>query len=250
MKTTILATAVLIALGFSAHAEEVEFSDTKVEATEAKSATDTSKAKKDDEKVKAEAKAKAEADVKAKEEAKKEADAKAKAKKDAEEKAKADADAKKTAAKSDSKSEDETPRKKIKGFQDNNGVTGDLEVGIVGTDTVLKFTPDSCSSGSCTKLVVFDKKTNEDMNNMKSLRDALGNPPKPVDTVEMPLVVRLVLARVGLLVASGERRDAEILGYCFDFATTRLFFGKNKPTDRVRRLEGFEHEHRTRQRGN
>ncbi len=166
MKTTILATAVLIALGFSAHAEEdVEFSDTKVEATEVKSATDTSKATKDEEK----AKAKTEAEAKAK------ADAKAKAK--------ADADAKKTAAaKSDSKSDEEPPRKKIKGFQDNNGVTGDLEVGIVGTETVLKFKPDSCSSGSCTIAVVFDKKTNEDMNDMKTLRDALGNPPKPVDT--------------------------------------------------------------------
>ena len=65
MKTTILATAVLIALGFSAHAEEdVKFSDTEVEATEVKSATDTSKATKDDEKVKAEAEAKADADAK------------------------------------------------------------------------------------------------------------------------------------------------------------------------------------------
>ncbi len=170
MKTTILATAVLIALGSNAHALEVEFSDTKVEATEVVSATDTDKARKDEEKVKAAAKAKAEAD----------SDVKAKAKKDAEEKAKADADAKKSAAaKSDSKADDEKPRKKITGFQDNNGVTGDLEVGIVGNETVLKFTPDSCSSGSCTKVVLFH---NKNLSDMTALRDALGNPPKPVDT--------------------------------------------------------------------
>lgn len=114
MKTTILATAVLLALGFQAHAEvdEPVSSDKKEEAV----------TKKTDEKVK---------------------------------------------------------RTKITGFQDNDGNVGDLEVGVVGTDTVLKFTPDSCKEGSCTKVVVFDKKTANDMNDMKALRDALGIAAKP-----------------------------------------------------------------------
>lgn len=69
----------------------------------------------------------------------------------------------------------QTERSAIRGFVTNDGEQGTLEVGTVGDETVLKFTPDACRNqgGDCHKLVVFDKKTEVDMNDMKSLRDAL-----------------------------------------------------------------------------
>ena len=143
MKTTILTAAVLIALGFAAHAESV--------TSQAPKPAEASKSDKDKDKKDEKAAPKEEPK---KEEAKKEDDSK----------------------KADSSSA-ESERKKISGFQTNDGETGDLEVGIVGGETVLKFTPDSCKTGKCTKFAVFSGNT-QNLNDMKALRDALGGSPE------------------------------------------------------------------------
>ena len=161
MKTTILTAAVLLALGISAHAED-SFSDVKQEAKTSTSSEESDKAN-------AEAAAKAKKDDKEK-------DAKAKA--EAEAKAKADkekADKEAAAKKSEASKEEGKKNKKITGFQNNDGVTGDLEVGIVGGETVLKFTPDTCKTGNCTKVVLFN---NKNLDDMKALRDAFGEAAK------------------------------------------------------------------------
>ncbi len=143
MKTTILATAVLMALSITAHAE---FTDVKAEVA----ATTSDEKNKKDQKTKA--------------------DVLAKAKMEAEAQDKIEPQVKNNA---------ELKQKKITGFQDQDGTIGNLEVGIVGEDAVLKFTPDSCKAGDCTKVVVFDKKTAEDMTDMKAIRDALAKAAKP-----------------------------------------------------------------------
>ena len=161
MKTTILTAAVLLALGITAHAEDT-FSDVKQEAKATATSDESDKAK-------AEAAEKAKKDEKEKEaKAKAEAEAKAKA-----EKEKADKEA--AAKKSEASKADDKKSKKITGFQNNDGVTGDLEVGIVGGETVLKFTPDTCKTGNCTKVVLFN---NKNLDDMKALRDAFGEAAK------------------------------------------------------------------------
>lgn len=145
MKTTILTASVLLALSMSAFAEPdasefVEKKDTaQVAAASAKKAEDEAKAK-----------AKGEAEAA---------------------KAKAEAQAAKDV---DDSKKVEVKRKKFIGFQDNDGVTGDLEVLDFGDDAYIKFTDASCTAGTCVRGVPFDKKTMGDINNLKNLRDALG----------------------------------------------------------------------------
>jgi hypothetical protein len=103
-------------------------------------------------------------------------------------KAKAEAEAKAKSEKADSK-KGSIGSKVYTGFIDNNGVKGKLEVKTYDTDTLLKFTPEVCETGDCTKVVLY---TSKNLDDLTAIRDTLGEKIKS----ETPLLTEAEKRRI------------------------------------------------------